>query len=127
MSWQNIFILMADYKLSSSFSKNRKNNSKKTPQFILFILTHFHQKINYFIPLKKSCCPHILLFLFSPFLLHPSLFTKCRKAPVYKDLKEKINIKKVKKEEEDCSVYTQKDIRKIALSIILKKLKMPIL
>ena len=97
MSWQNIFILMADYKLSSSFSKNRKNNSKKTPQFILFILTHFHQKINYFIPLKKSCCPHILLFLFSPFLLHPSLFTKCRKAPFYKALIEKIKHKKGEK------------------------------
>ena len=32
LSWQNIFILMADYKLSSSSSKNSKNNPKKTPK-----------------------------------------------------------------------------------------------
>lgn len=32
LSWQNIFILMADYKLSSSSSKNPKNNPKKTPK-----------------------------------------------------------------------------------------------
>ena len=30
MSWQNIFILMADYKLSSSSSKKSKKSKKKT-------------------------------------------------------------------------------------------------
>lgn len=62
LSWQNIFILMADYKLSSSSSKNQKNNSKKI------------SKIPPLHPLKKSCCPHILLFLFpylSPIFILP--------------------------------------------------------
>ena len=101
---------MADYKLSSSFSKNRKNNSQKTPQFILFILTHFHQKINYFIPLKDSCCLHILLFLFpypSPiFILQPpekSYFTRLWK---------KKNPKKNKKEEDCLFILIRKIIRK---------------
>ena len=96
MSWQNIFILMADYKLSSSFSKNRKNNSQKTPQFILFILTHFHQKINYFIPLKESCCPRILLFLFLHF--SPYFYPSNTQNPSsYKNLKEKQLKKEPKK------------------------------
>ena len=95
MSWQNIFILMADYKLSSSFSKNRKNNSQKTPQFILFILTHFHQKINYFIPLKESCCLHILLFPF-PYL-SPIFILQLHDNPYFTRLKKKIIPKKNKK------------------------------
>jgi len=32
MSWQNIFILMANYKLSSSSSKPSKKEPKKTPK-----------------------------------------------------------------------------------------------
>lgn len=32
LSWQNIFILMANYKLSSSSSKTTKNNPKKIPK-----------------------------------------------------------------------------------------------
>ena len=59
-----------------------------------------------FIPEQKK---HSLPFL--SFFGHPSLFTKCRKAPVYKDLKEKTKHKKGEKEEEDILyVYTQKEV-----------------
>lgn len=59
---------------------------EKTPNPILFILTHFHQKINRFS--SEKSCPHILLFLFpypSPYF-YPS---NTQNPPFYKPLKEK--------------------------------------
>ena len=81
---QNKFLLVANY----IFCSPPLHINKKTLKPILFILTHFHQKINYFIPLKKSCCPHILLFLFhypSPYF-YPS---NTQNPSFYKALKEK--------------------------------------
>ena len=49
-----------------------------------------------FIPEQKK---HSLPFLY--FLLHPFLFTKYRKVPFYKALKEKMKHKTDEKEEED--------------------------
>jgi len=75
---------MADYKLSSSFSKTKKITLKK------------YQKIPPLHPLKKSCCPHILLFLFPYF--SPILFLQnTRKLPIYNALKEKQPQKRTKK------------------------------
>ena len=80
---------------------------------------------------KKILLPSHLPLPFPTFFSYLYSSTT-RKLSIYKPLKEnthpkKWNINKIKKEE-DCSVQiSQKDIRKIALSIILKKLKMPIL
>ena len=81
---QNKFLLVANY----IFCSPPLHINKKTLKPILFILTHFHQKINYFIPLKESCCLHILLFLF-PYLspcIYPS---KHPKSPILQGFKRK--------------------------------------
>ena len=71
---------------------------EKTPNPILFILTHFHQKINRFS--SEKSCPHILLFPF-PYL-SPYLYSSTtQKLHIYKALK-KIIPKKNKKEEDIC-------------------------
>ena len=75
MSWQNIFILMANYKLSSSFSKTKKITLKKYPK-----IPHLH-------PIKKSCCPHILLFLFPYF--SPIFILQSPETPILQGFKRK--------------------------------------
>ena len=81
---QKWFILLANYKLSSSSFKNPKNNSKKTP------------KIPLLHPLKRVL-PSISSSSFPTYFLLYLFFQNTQKLPIYNALKEKQSKKRTKK------------------------------
>lgn len=100
--WCTYFVLDSN-KLSSSFSKSRKNNFKKHHNLSSSFL-HISIKKSTISSSKKSCCPHILLFpfpYFSPIFILPTT----RKLPCYKALKEKQPQKGQKKKRTVFSYY----------------------
>ena len=123
MFMQISFLLIYKKYFLLTIHLHQQKISEKTLKSILFILPHFHQKIN--------CCllwKILLPLLFIPeknillsFLLYLSLFTKYLKAPFYKVLKEKIEHKKGEKRRGGLPCIYMKKMRKILLCMLHKE------
>lgn len=99
------FILITPLKSTKSKAYKEKNPKKEQK------IPDGYANIQLLLLLKNYPLPPLSIIFLSIFIL-----MKCQKAPFYKAFNKKR--KRIKKEEEDCSLYIQKDIRKALLYIM---------